>query len=49
MPTLPNETVVAYGRIPLPIGLELVGFEVQRNEGNDSPAAFKSDLLVPAR
>jgi hypothetical protein len=39
---------VAYGwkQIPLPIGLELVDFEVQRNEGSDSPAGFKSTVLV---
>jgi len=48
VPTSPNETMVAYGwkTVPLPIGLELVDFEVQRNEGNDSPAGFKSNLLV---
>ncbi len=48
VPTSPNETMIAYGwkTIPLPIGLELTGFEVQRNEGNDSPAGFKSTLRV---
>jgi hypothetical protein len=30
----------------LPIGLELLEFEVQRNEGNDSPAGFKSTVRV---
>jgi len=39
---------IAYGwkQIPLPIGLELVDFEVQRNEGSDSPAGFKSTVHV---
>jgi hypothetical protein len=48
VPTSPNETMVAYGwkTIPLPIGLELVDFEVKRNEGSDSPAGFKSALRV---
>jgi hypothetical protein len=48
VPTSPNETMVAYGwkTIPLPIGLELVDFEVKRNEGSDSPAGFKSTLRV---
>jgi len=46
VPTSPNETMIAYGwkTIPLPIGLELTEFEVQRNEGTDSPAGFKSTL-----
>ena len=48
VPTSPSETMIAYGwkTIPLPIGLELTEFEVQRNEGNDSPAGFKSTLRV---
>jgi hypothetical protein len=48
VPTSPNETMVAYGwkTIPLPIGIELVDFEVKRNEGSDSPAGFKSALRV---
>jgi hypothetical protein len=48
VPTSPNETMVAYGwkTIPLPVGLELLDFEVKRNEGNDSPAGFKSTLRV---
>jgi hypothetical protein len=48
VPTSPNETRVAYGfeTIPLPIGLELLDFEVKRNEGSDSPAGFKSTLRV---
>ena len=46
--TSPNETMIAYGwrTLPLPIGLELLDFEVKRNEGNDSPAGFKSTLRV---
>jgi hypothetical protein len=42
------EVPVAYGwkQIPLPIGLELLDFEVQRNEGSDSPAGFKSTVRV---
>ncbi len=39
---------IAYGwkQIPLPIALELLDFEVERNEGNDSPAGFKSTVRV---
>jgi hypothetical protein len=42
------EVQVAYGwkQVPLPIGLELLDFEVQRNEGSDSPAGFKSTVRV---
>ncbi|HEY4282288.1 MAG TPA: hypothetical protein VGM62_04425, partial [Chthoniobacterales bacterium] len=48
VPTKPNEVMVAYGfrQLPLPIGLELMNFEVKRNEGIDSPAGFKSTLRV---
>ena len=48
VPTSPTETMVAYGwkTLPLPIGLELLDFEVKRNEGNDAPAGFKSTLRV---
>jgi len=48
VPTSPNETMIAYGWriVALPIGLELLDFEVKRNEGNDSPAGFKSTLRV---
>ncbi|HJT82708.1 MAG TPA: hypothetical protein VJ719_16040 [Chthoniobacterales bacterium] len=48
MPTKPNPVMVAYGfrQLPLPIGLELLDFEVKRNEGNDSPAGFKSTLKI---
>jgi hypothetical protein len=47
-PTSPNETMIAYGWkiVPLPIALELLDFEVKRNEGSDSPAGFKSTLRV---
>ena len=43
-----SEVQVAYGwkQIPLPVALELLDFEVQRNEGNDSPAGFKSTVRV---
>src|SRR6266516_685028 len=46
--TSPGPTMVAYGWkvIGLPIGLELLDFEVKRNEGSDSPAGFKSTLRV---
>jgi hypothetical protein len=48
VPTSPNETLVAYGwkMLSLPIGLELLDFEVKRNEGSDTPAGFKSTLRV---
>jgi len=48
VPTSPKETQIAYGwkTVPLPIGLELLDFEVKRNEGSDSPAGFKSTLRV---
>ncbi len=48
MPTSPDETQITYGykTIPLPIGLELLDFEVKRNEGSDSPAGFKSTVRV---
>ena len=48
IPTLPSPTMVAYGwkTVSLPIGLELLNFEVKRNEGSDSPAGFKSTLRV---
>jgi hypothetical protein len=44
-----NETLQAtFGSkiLPLPVSLELKQFDVERNEGNDSPAGFKSTLLV---
>ncbi len=48
IPTLPTPTMVAYGwkTVSLPIGLELLNFEVKRNEGSDSPAGFKSTLQI---
>jgi hypothetical protein len=48
VPTMPKPIGIAYGwrSVPLPIGLELLGFEVARNEGNDAPAGFKSTLRV---
>ena len=48
VPTTPNETQIAYGwkTISLAIGLELLDFEVKRNEGSDSPAGFKSSLRI---
>jgi hypothetical protein len=48
VPTSPQQTQLAYGwkTVPLPIGIELLDFEVKRNEGSDSPAGFKSTLRV---
>jgi hypothetical protein len=48
VPTAPEETRITYGfkTIPLPIGLELLHFEVKREEGSDSPAGFKSTLRI---
>jgi hypothetical protein len=48
IPTSPSPTMVAYGwkTVSLPIGLELLNFEVKRNEGSDSPAGFKSTLRI---
>ncbi|HEU5245490.1 MAG TPA: hypothetical protein VFU09_00210 [Candidatus Udaeobacter sp.] len=48
IPTLPSPTMAAYGwkTVSLPIGLELLDFEVKRNEGSDSPAGFKSTLRI---
>src|SRR5437660_1770135 len=50
LPTSPNATMIAYGWkvIGLPVGLELLDFDVKRNEGSDSPASFKSTLRVVA-
>lgn len=46
--TSPDGIMVAYGwkTVSLPIGLELLNFEVKRNEGSDSPAGFKSTLRI---
>jgi hypothetical protein len=48
IPTSPSPTMVAYGwkTVSLPIGLELLDFEVKRNEGSDTPAGFKSTLRI---
>ena len=48
LPTAPRPTKLSYDfRIePLPIGLQLDGFEVTFNEGTDNPASFKSNLRV---
>jgi hypothetical protein len=48
VPTSAGDVQVAYGwkQIPLGIALELMEFEVQRNEGSDSPAGFKSTVRV---
>ncbi len=48
--TEPQPIQVSYGwrSLQLPIGLELLGFEVTRNEGSDSPAGFKSTVRVTA-
>ncbi|MEN3370160.1 MAG: hypothetical protein V7609_2303 [Verrucomicrobiota bacterium] len=48
VPVSAGDVQVAYGwqQIPLPIALELMEFEVQRNEGSDSPAGFKSTVRV---
>ena len=46
--TSPSPTMFAYGwkTVSLPIGLELLDFEIKRNEGSNSPAGFKSTLKV---
>jgi hypothetical protein len=51
VPAPSGDVQVAYGwkQIPLPIALELMEFEVQRNEGNDSPAGFKSTVRVTSQ
>ncbi len=48
VPTSPNPIGISYGwrSTPLPIALELLDFEVARNEGSDAPAGFKSTLRV---
>jgi len=48
VPTTPNPIGVTYGwrSLPLPIALELLDFEVARNEGSDAPAGFKSTVRV---
>lgn len=51
LPTTPAPIQVAYGwkQEQLPIALELLEFEVQRNEGSESPAGFKSTVRVTDR
>ena len=51
IPTSPAPIQVAYGwkQEQLPVALELLEFEVQRNEGSDSPAGFKSTVRVTDR
>ena len=51
VPTEPEPIQVAFGwkQQPLPIALELLDFEVQRNEGSESPAGFKSSVRVTDR
>ena len=48
IPTTPQPVQMSFGfrQVQLPIGLELLDFEVQRNEGSDSPAGFKSTVRV---
>jgi hypothetical protein len=48
VPAPTGEIQVVYGwtQVRLPIALELMEFEVLRNEGNDSPAGFKSTVHV---
>lgn len=48
VPTVPKPIRIAYGwrSVALPIGLELLAFEVARNEGSDAPAGFKSTLRI---
>ena len=48
VPTSPNETRISFGfrQVALPVALELLDFEVKRNEGTDTPAGFKSTLRV---
>ena len=51
VPLEPAPVQVAFGwrQQPLPIALELLDFQVQRNEGSDSPAGFKSTVRVTDR
>jgi len=51
VPTEPKPLLIGYGnkQIPLPIGLELKDFQVDWNEGTDTPAGFKSTLDVVDR
>jgi hypothetical protein len=51
VPMQPAPIQVAYGwrQEQLPIALELLEFEVKRNEGSDTPAGFKSTVRVTDR
>jgi hypothetical protein len=51
VPTEPRPLLIGYGnkQIPLPIGLSLRDFQVDWNEGTDTPAGFKSTLDVVDR
>ncbi|HSH39314.1 MAG TPA: hypothetical protein VK993_11055 [Chthoniobacterales bacterium] len=51
IPTQAQPLQVTYGfrQQQLPIAIELLDFEVQRNEGSDSPAGFKSTVRVTDR
>ena len=48
VPTEPTPLLIGYGnkQVPLPIGLQLTNFQVDWNEGTDTPAGFKSTLDV---
>ncbi|MDQ2868308.1 MAG: cytochrome c biogenesis protein ResB, partial [Verrucomicrobiota bacterium] len=48
IPTSPDPITIEYGWrvLALPISLDLLDFEVTRNEGSDAPAGFKSTLRV---
>jgi hypothetical protein len=51
VPTQPKPLLIGYGnkQIPLPIGLTLKDFQVDWNEGTETPAGFKSTLDVVDR
>ena len=51
LPLEPKPVTLTYGfRIhSLPVALELMDFEVERNEGNDTPAGFKATVRVTDR
>lgn len=51
VPTEPKPLLIGYGnkQVPLPIGLQLTNFQVDWNEGTETPAGFKSTLNVMDR
>jgi hypothetical protein len=51
VPTEPKPLLIGYGnkQVPLPIGLTLKDFQVDWNEGTETPAGFKSTLDVVDR